>query len=244
MSSLIGQRIRTRNNGVDSNRILMHDVTEKAFEEIEQDGFEEEIPGMSNSRNLTVNDQREFDELREIFNREYETLTDEFSETTIKLKEVEDHYTVAKDEVIQRRQEVLQAQIELDEISQHLDILKQETEILKTNHVDIQADNEGLRILSEVSKAWKEGLNGRDQLLNFDEILKDQLPRGQTVDRLLNERRVDLWSVFNPAISFEHQRQKANSKSNLKIRSTVRVQSTASKTNAPNKSQSRIIFND
>lgn len=87
-------------------------------------------------------------------------------------------------------------------------------------------------------------MNGRDQLLNFDEILKDLLPRGQTVDKLLNERRVDLWNVFNPTISPEHQRQKASSKSNLKIRSAMRVHSTTSKPELSNKSQSKIIFDE
>ncbi|CAD5122485.1 DgyrCDS10908 [Dimorphilus gyrociliatus] len=243
MLSKVGKQRRTRGN-VDTTDILMGDITGKKFEDRAFDEFDNdnEFHKIQDIPSISPKDQQDLIELRGVFSREIETLRDEFKETTIKLREVENHLGITKDEVIQRRQEVLQTQMDLEQITQHLDMLKQESEVLKIWHVDSQAENEGLRIMKEISTAWKEGLEGRNQLLNFDEILKGILPEDKTVQDLLNERRPDLWSIFNPLIDPEKQKLKHANKSKIQAKSAFKAHSLTRFSHRINRTSSKIVF--
>lgn len=79
-----------------------------------------------------------------MFSNEVEILKEEYREVSVKLRDIENHSKLAKEEIMQLRYEILQAQLEDERITQHLGMLKQETEILKTWHVESQAENEVL----------------------------------------------------------------------------------------------------
>lgn len=76
--------------------------------------------------------------------------------------------------------------------------------------------------MKEITTAWKEGLDGRDQLLDFDEILKDILPEDKTVDDILKAPRPNLWSIFNPTIQVEKQKLKNNEQLKSQIKSSFK----------------------
>ncbi|CAD5113351.1 DgyrCDS2525 [Dimorphilus gyrociliatus] len=149
----------------------------------------------------------EVEELKNLVDNEISTLKDQAKETQSKLREIEMHYRGARDELVNRRKVVLEAEIKLDMVTQELGSLKQQCEMLKIWNVDRLLSNEGYEIMKEYASAWSLGLTGREQRLNFNNILKDIL-NGQNVDFLLNEKRIDLQSIFNPRRDLKEQRGK------------------------------------
>lgn len=113
-----------------------------------------------------------------------------------KIKETEQDYRAVSDLLSNQRKLVIEAEMRLEMVTQELQSIKQQCEVLKIRNVDHLTSNEGLDTLKQFSKAWNTGLSGRQQKINFDQILKDVLGN-YTVDSLLNDRHEKI-SVFDP----------------------------------------------
>lgn len=113
-----------------------------------------------------------------------------------KIKETEQDFRAVSDLLSNQRKLVTEAEMRLEMVTQELQSLKQQCEVLKIKNVDQLSSNEGFDTLKQFSKAWNDGVDGRHQFINFDDILKDVLGN-YTVDSLLNDRHDNL-SVFSP----------------------------------------------
>lgn len=109
-----------------------------------------------------------------------------------KTKELNFQIDTSKNLIDEKRNEILKAELLVEAYDKELKILKKEGDSLRLKNIDFQSENESLKAMFEFAKSLRDGSKTRDQLLNFDEVLKDVLPEGVTVRMLLDSRKTKL----------------------------------------------------
>ncbi|CAD5118760.1 unnamed protein product [Dimorphilus gyrociliatus] len=124
---------------------------------------------------------------RDAEDNETSRLERELYEVQIKLETLKSQLENSKSLLAIRKNEVLKAELLLEAYNRELLTLQKESKSLRARNIDVQVENEGLKALVDVGKSQRDGSTNRQQLLNFDEVLKDILPKGVTVEMLLDK---------------------------------------------------------